>query len=158
MSEMDTILELIRKIRVGLLTTVDREGHFHTRPVETLAAEADETLWFFTDRSSPKVDEIQHDVRVSLGYVDSKERLYVAVSGICSVTQDAQRARKLWAPDQRAYYPDGPDDERLALLCVRIERAEYWKAPGPAAYLAAADKAATTGVPVGIIGENHKIK
>ncbi len=155
---MGTILGLIRKIRVGLLTTVDLKGHFHTRPVETLAAEADETLWFFTDRSSPKVDEIQHDVRVSLGYVDSKEHLYVAVSGLCSVQQDVQRARRIWVPDQRAYYPDGPEDARLALLCVRIERAEYWKAPGPAAYHAAAAKAAVTGVPATIIGENHKIK
>ncbi|HEY4211919.1 MAG TPA: pyridoxamine 5'-phosphate oxidase family protein [Steroidobacteraceae bacterium] len=155
---MDTILELIRKIRVGLLTTADLGGHFHTRPVETLAAEADETLWFFTDRSSPKVDEIQHDVRVSLGYVDSKEHLYVAVSGLCSVTQDARKARELWTPDQRAYYPDGPEDARLALLCVRIERAEYWKAPGPAAYRAAAAKAAVTGVPAATVGENHKVK
>jgi general stress protein 26 len=41
--------ELIRDIRVALLTTVGRDGRFHTRPVQTLQVEADRTLWFFTD-------------------------------------------------------------------------------------------------------------
>jgi hypothetical protein len=31
--------QLIRDIRVALLTTVDRDGHFHTRPVQTLQVE-----------------------------------------------------------------------------------------------------------------------
>ena len=61
--------ELIRDIQVALLTTVDRNGRFHTRPVQTLQAEDDRTLWFFTDWSRPKVDELHHDVRV-MGYAD----------------------------------------------------------------------------------------
>jgi general stress protein 26 len=56
--------ELIRDIRVALLTTVDRDGGFHTRPVQTLQVEGDQTLWFFTDWSSPKVGELRRDVRV----------------------------------------------------------------------------------------------
>ena len=32
--------KLIRDIRVGLLTTVDLDGRFHTRPVQTLQLEA----------------------------------------------------------------------------------------------------------------------
>jgi general stress protein 26 len=58
------LTELIRAIRIALLTTVDRDGHFHTRPVETMRVdEGETTLWFFTDWSSPKVDDIHHDVR-----------------------------------------------------------------------------------------------
>lgn len=64
------VIELIRAIRVALLTTVDRDGLFHARPVQTLQVDSDDTLWFFTDWSSPKVDELHHDVRVSLGYAD----------------------------------------------------------------------------------------
>jgi general stress protein 26 len=39
-------------------TTVDLDGHFHTRPVQTLQLEGVDTLWFFTDRDSPKVHEM----------------------------------------------------------------------------------------------------
>jgi general stress protein 26 len=150
--------ELIRDIRVALLTTVDRDGGFHTRPVQTLQVEADRTLWFFTDWSSPKVDELHHDVRVSLGYADPTKNVYVAVSGSGSLFRDLQKAKQLWSIEQRAYYPAGPEDERLALLRVVIERAEYWIAPGRTSYLVAAVAAAVTGTPAGVIGENRKIR
>jgi general stress protein 26 len=150
--------ELIRDIRVALLTTVDRDGGFHTRPVQTLQVEADRTLWFFTDWSSPKVDELQHDVRVSLGYADPAKNVYVAVSGSGSLLRDLQKAKQLWSIEQRAYYPAGPEDERLALLRVVIERAEYWIAPGRTSYLVAAATAAVTGIPASVIGENRKIR
>jgi len=150
--------ELIRDIRVALLTTVDRDGHFHTRPLQTLQVEADGTLWFFTDWSSPKADELQHDVRVSLGYADPAKNVYVALNGTGSLFRDLQKAQQLWSIEQRAYYPEGPEDRRLAVLRVRIERAEYWIAPGRTSYLVAALTAALTGIPAGVIGENRRIE
>jgi len=149
---------LIRDIRVALLTTVDPDGHFHTRPVQTLEVEADRTLWFFTDWSSPKVIELHHDVRVSLGYADPGKKTYVAVTGSGRLIRDVQKAKQIWSIEQRAYYPDGPEDVRLALLRVTIERAEYWIAPGPVSYLIAAATAVLTGTPAGIVGENRKIE
>jgi len=41
--------QLIQDIRVALLTTVDRDGHFHTRPVQTLQLMPIERSGFFTD-------------------------------------------------------------------------------------------------------------
>jgi general stress protein 26 len=150
--------ELIRDIRIALLTTVDRDGHLHTRPVQTLEVEADRTLWFFTDWRSPKADELHHDVRVSLGYADPGKKVYVAATGSGSLIRDIQKAKQLWSIEQLAYYPDGPEDERLALLRVVIERAEYWIAPGRVSYVVAAVTAAVTGTPAGIVGENRKIE
>lgn len=71
--------------------------------------------------------------------------------------RDAQKAGELWRIEQRAYYPDGPEDERLGLLRVRLERAEYWIASGRMSYLVAALRAATIGMPAGIIGDNNRI-
>jgi general stress protein 26 len=154
--DAEKLVHLIQDIRVALLTTVDRDGRFHTRPVQTLKIEAGGKLWFFTDWTSPKVDELHHDVRVSLGYADSAKHVYVAVSGSASLFQDAQKAKELWSMEQRAYYPKGPEDERLALMLVTIERAEYWIAPGRISYVVAAITAAVTKTPAGVIGENRK--
>ena len=154
--DLATLGELIREIRVALLTTVDHHGDFHTRPVQTLQVETDRTLWFFTDWGSPKLDELHRDVRVSLGYVDRAKNVYVVVSGLGSLLRDIQKAKQLWSIEQRAYYPEGPGDERLALLRVRIERAEYWIAPGRTSYLVAAVTAAVTGTPAGVIGETAR--
>src|ERR1700694_1221546 len=150
--------ELIRDIRVALLTTIDHDGRLHTRPVQTLQVDADRTLWFFTDWTSPKVDELHHDVRVSLGYADPAKNVYAAVSGSGRLFRDVQKAKQLWSVEQRAYYPAGPEDERLALLRVLIERAAYWIAPGRTSYLIAAMTAAITGTPAGVIGEHRKIE
>jgi general stress protein 26 len=149
--------ELIRDIRVALLTTLDHDGRFHTRPVQTLRVDADHTLWFFTDWASSKADELHRDVRVSLGYADPAKNVYAAVSGSGSLFRDIQLAKQLWSVEQRAYYPAGPEDERLALLRVLVERAEYWIAPGRTSYLIAAVTAILTGTPAGVIGENRKI-
>jgi general stress protein 26 len=156
--DLAKVAELISKIRVALLTTADREGRFHTRPVETLEVERGGTLWFFTGWSSPKVDELLHDRRVSLGYADPGRHVYLAVSGVARLLRDPKKARELWSTEQRAYYPDGPDDERLAVVRVEVEQAEYWIAPGRVHYLFAAAKAAVTGRPAEVLGENHKVQ
>lgn len=149
--------ELIWRIRVALLTTIDLNGRLHARPVETLQIESNAILWFFTDWSSPKVDELQHDFQVSLGYSDPSAHSYVTVNGKARLVRDRAKAKEIWTIDQRAYYPKGPEDERLALLRVQIERAEYWIAPGRVSYFVAAAKAMVTGEPVATIGEHRKV-
>jgi general stress protein 26 len=156
--DLAELIRIIRDIRTALLTTVGHEGSFHTRPVQTLKVEADGTLWFFTDWTSPKVAELHDDVRVSVGYADPAKNVYVALSGEASLLRDPQKAKELWSIEQRAYYPKGPDDERLALLRVTLLHAEYWIAPGRTSYVFAAVRAGITGTPARIIGEDHKIK
>ncbi len=156
--ELPKVLDLIRHIRVALLTTLGRDGAFHTRPVQTLRVEDDGTLWFFTDVRSSKADELREDTRISLGYADTAANCYVAVSGVGTVRRDPHKALELWQVEQRAYYPEGPGDERLGLLRVEIDRAEYWIAPGWTSYLYATLKAAATGAPAGVIGANEQVR
>ena len=156
--DLAELTRMIREIRIALLTTVGSEGQFHTRPVQTLKVEDDATLWFFTDWASPKVTELHRDIRVSLGYADPAKNVYVALSGEGGLVRDPQKAKELWSIEQRAYYPKGPNDERLALLRVAMLHAEYWIAPGRTSYIIAAVRAGITGKPAGVIGEDHKVK
>lgn len=156
--DLAELVRLIREIKIALLTTLDRDGQFHTRPVQTLRVEDDGTLWFFTDWSSPKVQELDRDTRVSVGFADPARNTYVALSGLGTLLRDSTKARALWSAEQRAFYPEGPDDPRLALLRVALHKAEYWIAPGRASYLIAAAQAGATGEPVGVLGENRKIE
>ena len=149
---------LIQHIRIALLTSVDPQGQLHSRPVQTLQVEAARTLWFFTDWNSPKVGELAQDARVSLGYADLESHTFVVVSGTGRLLRDPQKARELWSVEQRAYYPEGPEDARLALLRVEIDRVEYWVAPGRLSYLVAAANAALTGEPAKVIGENRRVE
>lgn len=121
--------DLISDIRVAMLTTFSRDGHFHGRPMWTQKTPFDGDLWFFTAEHSPKSLEINRDHHVSLSYCDPDDNRYVAVTGRAEIVHDRAMAEKLWSPMHRAWFPKGLDDPELALLRVRVERAEYWDSP-----------------------------
>lgn len=121
--------DLIRDIRVAMLVTSDGRHGFHGRPMMTQEAEFDGTLWFFTAADSPKDEEIRKNSDVQLSYMDPDSHTYVSVSGSATVVQDIEKARELWRPSLRAWFPHGPDDPGVALLRVEVDHAEYWDAP-----------------------------
>ncbi|HEY2590769.1 MAG TPA: pyridoxamine 5'-phosphate oxidase family protein [Steroidobacteraceae bacterium] len=155
-ADFNTLLRLIREIEIGLLTTLDGEHRFHTRPVQTLRCDDEGVLWFFTDVGSAKAEELRRDVRVSIGYAHLVKGLYAAVEGRARVRRDRRKAAELWNALQRAWYPGGFDDPRLGVLELRIERAEYWTTPGRASYALAAARATLTGEPA-TVGEDVKL-
>lgn len=152
------LCEILRSVNIALLTTTRRRGGPHTRPVQTLAIdEPQQLLWFFTDRGSPKAREVNVDRHVTLGYAKPSKGLFAVIYGVGRVLHDPSQARRLWRLEQRAYYPSGPADPRLAVLRVQIERAEYWIAPGRLSYWVAAARAVVTGSAEGTLGENCKL-
>jgi general stress protein 26 len=155
-AEFEKLGELIKDIRVAMVTTVEPDGTLHTRPLASLAYENDGQLWFYTAIDSAKVDEVMHDVRTSVAFADTGKDAYVAVSGTADIVNDRGRIHELWTPFAKPWFPDGPDDPKLALLRVHVERAEYWTSPGKAAYLLGVAKAAVTGKRTPM-GDNRKL-
>lgn len=124
--------ELIKNIKVAMLVTSDGRNGLHGRPMMTQEAEFDGTLWFFTAADAPKDDEIRRHSDVQVSYMNPEKNTYVSVTGTASVVQDVEKARELWRPDMKAWFPEGPEDSNLALLRVDVKEAEYWDAPSRA--------------------------
>ncbi len=154
--EFNKLGELIKDIRVAMLTTVEADGTLHARPLAALNYSSDENLWFFVQIDSAKVSEVDHDARVSVTFSNPSTNSYVAIVGTAQILRDPAKAKELWTPFARAWFPAGLDDPELALLKVRMERAEYWTSPGKALYLFGVAKAALTGRRPNI-GEDHKL-
>jgi general stress protein 26 len=121
--------ELIHGIKVAMMTTVEADGSLRSRPMWTHDTDFDGQLWFFTREHSPKVDEVERDHHVSLAYADPTRDRYVSVSGRARLVLDKEKARELWNPTLKAWFPQGLDDPELALLCVDVTKAEYWDSP-----------------------------
>jgi general stress protein 26 len=121
--------ELIHGIKVTMMTTVEEEGTLRSRPMWTHDRDFDGELWFFTREHSPKVDEVERDHHVNLSYSDPTRDRYVSVSGLARLVLDKEKARELWNPTLKAWFPKGLDDPELALLCVKVNKAEYWDTP-----------------------------
>lgn len=118
----------LEAVRMAILTTHDAEGHLASRPITTQQAEASGVLWFFIPLEGDIADDLARDPRVALAYVDLSESLFVALRGHGQVLKDRAKARSLWNALAGAWFTHGPDDPRLALLRVDVDKGEYWDA------------------------------
>ena len=150
---------LIKDIGVAMLTTLAPDGGLRSRPMATQGGAFENgEVWFFTADNSGKVSEIEAEHEVNLAYAEPKDQRYVSLSGRARMIRDAERARRLWKPELKAWFPAGPEDEHLALLRVRVHSAEYWDAPnGKMASLLAYAKSKLIGESPAETGEHEKV-
>ena len=128
--DLARLAALVRQMKVGMLTTVEADGSLRSRPLETVEIDREGRLWFFTQASSPKSAQIEaHDHQVNLSYADPRDEDFASISGTARVVRDADKMRALWASRLERWFPRGLDDPDLALLEVRIDKAEYWDEP-----------------------------
>ena len=136
--KLDELYDLIEGIEIAMFTTRRPDGHLVSRPMATQERVSGTDLWFVTDISSNKLDELETDPHVNLSYYNLKSREWVSVAGIASITQDRNLIKELYKPDWKAWFGDeggdrngGPDDPRLALILVEAHSVEYLKIGKP---------------------------
>ncbi len=124
--ELNKVQEIIDSIEVGMLTTMQDDGDHKSRPMQTQKLDADGNLWFLTNRSSHKTEELQKHPNVNVAYADTNNQSYVSVVGKASIVDDPAVKKDLWSPIAKAWFPKGLEDPDLTALKVEIKSAEYW--------------------------------
>lgn len=123
---VETLAELIKDIRVAMLTTMTPGDLLRSRPMYVASIQLDGSLWFFTDERAAKVDEIDANQQVNVSFADSEQDRYVSISGAAEMVRDDGKGKVLWTPELSRWFPEGPADPHLALLRVDVEEADYW--------------------------------
>jgi general stress protein 26 len=126
--DLKKLRKLIKGARVAMLTTVAGDGTIRSRPMATLKAPFEGDLWFFTRATAPKAEEIRDNDRVNVSFSDGGDDRYLSISGTASLVRDKDRLEQLWSGRLKSWFPDGKKDPDLALLRVRVDRADYWNA------------------------------
>lgn len=126
---IEKLREMIKGIKFAMMTTIRPDGTLHSRPMATQQFEFDGNLWFFTGKASTKVHEIKSDQHVNLSYADPDGNRYVSIAGRARIVRDRAKAKQLWNPFYRTWFPKGLDDPNLALMKVKVENAEMWDSP-----------------------------
>ena len=119
--------ELVKDIRVCMFITNDRKKD-HTRPMYTMEADENGTLWFFTDIRSIKVDDVSQEHSVHLVYAHPGKESYLDVWAQANIVRDRKQVEDKWSSIVKAWFPKGVDDPNLALLQVRPNDVYYWDA------------------------------
>jgi general stress protein 26 len=142
----EKLYDLIKDVKICMMTTVEPDGSLHSRPMYCMEADAAGDLWFFTKLQTPKVTEISKDGQVNLGYANPSKQDYVSVSGRAEIVRDRKKIDEKWSEPLKAWFPDGKDDPQIALLRVHPEKGEYWDSPSSTLiHLYGYAKAALTG-------------
>jgi general stress protein 26 len=155
-SDKSKLYELIDDVKIAMLTTVEKGGILHTRPMANQKADPNGAIWFFTEKNGGVAANLKTSKQVSLGYAASGT--YVAVSGKGSLVDDRAKIEELWSPAVEAWFPKGKGDPNLTLLKVEPDIGEYWTFPSkPISQAIGYVKAKLTGEPADDIGENKKV-
>ena len=156
---LEKLRQLIKDIDFCMLTTIDEQGDPHSRPMSSNGdIDQNGDLWFFTQASSHKVSEIKNSPKVNVSFADPKDQRYVSVTGSAQLERDAKKIDELWRPEFKMWFPEGKDDPEVALLRIRLEKAEYWDSPSSTiAYVMNFVSAVVTGKQPDV-GENRKVE
>jgi general stress protein 26 len=122
------VAELLRGERFGFLTTITEDGRLTSRPMTLQEVEFDGDLWFFAERDSHPVRHIAASPEVNLGAGSGGS--WISLTGHAEIVEDAAKKRELWNSAVEAWFPEGPDDDKVVLIKVHADSAEYWDTPG----------------------------
>lgn len=124
--------DLIKDIRIAMMTTAAPDGSFDSRPMATQTIDADHpfdgSVLFLTRGESGKVQEIANDSHIALLYADPGNAKYVSAKGRATVYRDQAKIDELWNPMYKAWFPEGQQDPSIAILKVTLDEAQFWEA------------------------------
>lgn len=131
--------------KIGFCMLATRDGDaIRARPMGAFVERGEDAIYFLTDVTGHKDEEIEDDHHVCLAFADVGGQTYVSVSGIAAVSNDRARIRELWSTPAKAWW-DSPDDPSIRVLKVVPKDAQYWDSPGKAASYVEMAAAALTG-------------
>lgn len=125
--QIKQLADLIQQVEIAMLTTEMPDGTLRSRPMATQNHAFDGTLCFLTDRTTPKIAEIEGHQQVNVSYAKPSANLYVSVSGRAEVIAERSEIAKFWTEAHKVWFPAGLDDPNLVLLKIQVEQAEYWQ-------------------------------
>jgi general stress protein 26 len=150
----DRVWELAKKINICMFVTWDGERQ-RARPLAANVHRDEDAIYFLTDVTGLKDDQIERFPLVTLAFADTGSNKYVSITGEATVTNNRAKIAELWTPDNKAFW-DSKDDPDIRLITVRPDDAEVWDSPGMIVATVKMITAAVTGAKVEL-GNNRKV-
>ncbi|MFK0074686.1 pyridoxamine 5'-phosphate oxidase family protein [Arthrobacter woluwensis] len=130
MSNLDSsaVLEMMRKNRTPMLTTVSPDGRLHAHPMTIQQVEDDATVWFFIGFQGEQAGELRDSPEANLAFATRGE--WLSVAGRVSFVEDRGKVQELWNDETAAWFQGGQNDPNLGLLRFSAESAQGWGVGG----------------------------
>lgn len=125
------IAEVMMDIDICMMTTSDRNGSLHSRPMSNnRQVEWDGDNWFFARKDSSQVKDLLHDSSINLAFAKPNDIVFLSLVGEGELIDDVAKKEELWQDELEMWFPEGPKDDALTLIKVRASEARFWSKEG----------------------------
>ena len=125
------LADVMKKIDICMLTTVDANGRLVSRPMSNNRNVAfDGDTWFFSFADSTQVQQVQANPNVNLAYSVPIKIIFVSLEGTAEIVHDDAKKKELWRKELAHWFENGPDDDNIVLIKVSARHATYWGKDG----------------------------
>ena len=115
------------KSDMTLMLGLDGVKEAHPRPMTAqIEGEKGGPIWFFTAKDTELVQHIGRGGDAIATFASKGHDLFATVHGKLSLDNDRATIDRLWNRFVAAWFEEGKDDPKLALLRFDAERAEIW--------------------------------
>ena len=119
---------MIEKLNFCLLGTNGEDGFPYIKGMTNVKHEGLKNIWFSTNTSSKRVQQLKKDNKACVYYVDGTEFKGLMLTGTIEILQDMESRKMLWFDGAEKYYPLGVNDPDYAVLCFTSKEGNYYHA------------------------------
>lgn len=119
-------LELVEKSAICMLGTNGDNGFPNIKAMMNFKHEGLKKIWFSTNTSSRRVQQLKKDNRACVYYVDEKNFKGCMLIGTIEILQDIESRKMLWKEGAEVYYPLGVEDPDYSVLCFTAKSGNYY--------------------------------
>lgn len=124
----DKVIEIMRGDRFCMLTSVAQDGELQSHPMTPQQVSEAGDVWFFIDTTSDQADNLRAQPHVNIAFADGST--WLSVSGRAELTDNQAKRDELWNDMVEAWFPEGKDSNKVGLVLVTAESAQYWDTKG----------------------------
>lgn len=110
-----------------LMLGLDGVEDGHARPMTAMVEGDGSPIYFFTSNETEIVKKLARGSRAIATFSSKGHDIFATLHGGLSLDNDRATIERLWNPYVAAWFEDGKDDPKLALLRFDAERAEIWE-------------------------------
>ena len=121
------VWDMMNAIDYCMLVTSAAEG-IRSRPMSSIVKQDEDAIYFITEAASEKVSDVKADGDVLLNYSNGSSQ-FVSVIATASVSNNRALIKRLWNVGAQAFWPEGPETAKVAVITASPHAAEYWDGP-----------------------------
>lgn len=126
--KVKTAAEIIEDVRITMLTTF-ADGKPSSRPLYVQEIDFEGSLWIFTSKNAPFMEEIRKKSLVGLTFESATKNKYLSATAVGFEVDNRAKMEELWTPFLKAWFKQGLDTPDIVLLRLDLQDVEFWDAP-----------------------------